>query len=39
VPGVGFGRSGYIRLSLTVPKETIVKSIPGFEAAFRKATA
>ena len=37
VPGVGFGRAGYIRLSLTVPREMIVKSIPGFEAAFRKA--
>jgi len=39
VPGVGFGRSGHIRLSLTVPKEMIVKSIPGFEAAFRKCKA
>jgi aspartate aminotransferase len=39
VPGVGFGRSGYIRLSLTVPREKIVKSIPGFEAAFRKCGA
>jgi aspartate aminotransferase len=39
VPGVGFGRSGYIRLSLTVPREMIVKSIPGFEAAFRKCNA
>jgi len=37
VPGVGFGRAGYIRLSLTVPREMIVKSIPGFEAAFKKA--
>lgn len=36
VPGVGFGRAGYIRLSLTVPREMIVKSIPGFEAAFGK---
>ena len=39
VPGVGFGRAGYIRLSLTVPREMIVKSLPGFEAAFRKANA
>lgn len=39
VPGAGFGRSGYIRLSLTVPKETIVNSIPGFEAALRKCKA
>jgi aspartate aminotransferase len=35
VPGTGFGRGGYIRLSLTVPREMIVKSIPGFEAALR----
>jgi aspartate aminotransferase len=39
VPGVGFGRAGYIRLSLTVPRETVVNSIPGFEAAFRKCVA
>lgn len=35
VPGAGFGRAGYMRLSLTVPREMIVKSIRGFEAAFR----
>jgi aspartate aminotransferase len=35
VPGTGFGRSGYIRLSLTVPLETIKRSIGGFERAFR----
>lgn len=34
VPGVGFGRSGYIRLSLTVPLERIEKSLGGFERAF-----
>jgi aspartate aminotransferase len=34
VPGVGFGRSGYIRLSLTIPLERIEKSIAGFERAF-----
>jgi aspartate aminotransferase len=34
VPGVGFGRSGYIRLSLTIPLERIEKSIGGFERAF-----
>ncbi|KAJ8136492.1 hypothetical protein OY671_010295 [Metschnikowia pulcherrima] len=33
VPGAGFGRSGHIRLSLTVPEEMIRKSIPGFAAA------
>jgi aspartate aminotransferase len=37
VPGRGFGRPGHMRLSLTVPKATIERSIPGFEAAFRKA--
>jgi aspartate aminotransferase len=37
VPGAGFGRAGYIRLSLTVPRETITRSIPGFEAARNKA--
>jgi aspartate aminotransferase len=35
VPGVGFGRSGYVRLSLTIPLERIQKSIAGFERAFR----
>jgi len=34
VPGTGFGRSGYIRLSLTIPIEKIQKSIGGFERAF-----
>jgi aspartate aminotransferase len=34
VPGSGFGRSGYIRLSLTIPLERIEKSIGGFERAF-----
>jgi aspartate aminotransferase len=33
VPGSGFGRGGYIRLSLTVPLTTIVRSLPGFEKA------
>jgi aspartate aminotransferase len=35
VPGTGFGRSGYIRLSLTIPLERIEKSIPGFARAFQ----
>ena len=35
VPGTGFGRSGYIRLSLTIPLERIERSIAGFERAFR----
>jgi aspartate aminotransferase len=34
VPGTGFGRSGYIRLSLTIPLERIEKSIGGFRRAF-----
>ena len=34
VPGVGFGRAGYVRLSLTIPLERIQKSIGGFERAF-----
>jgi aspartate aminotransferase len=33
VPGAGFGRPGYIRLSLTVEMDTIVRSIKGFERA------
>ncbi len=36
VPGSGFGRSGYIRLSLTIPRETIERALPGFERALRK---
>jgi aspartate aminotransferase len=34
VPGTGFGRTGYIRLSLTIPMETIERSIAGFRRAF-----
>ena len=34
VPGTGFGRSGYIRLSLTIPLEKIEGSICGFRRAF-----
>jgi aspartate aminotransferase len=34
VPGIGFGRAGYVRLSLTIPLERIEKSIGGFERAF-----
>jgi len=34
VPGTGFGRSGYIRLSLTIPLERIERSIPAFKRAF-----
>ncbi len=38
VPGTGFGRSGYIRLSLTIPLEQIQRSIGGFERAFLAAS-
>ncbi len=36
VPGSGFGRSGYMRLSLTIPQPDIERSLPGFERALRK---
>jgi len=39
VPGTGFGRGGYLRLSLTIPKIQIERSIPGFERAFRAVKA
>jgi aspartate aminotransferase len=38
VPGTGFGRAGYIRLSLTIPLERIEKSVGGFERAFLAAS-
>lgn len=37
VPGSGFGRAGYFRLSLTVPLQTIEASLTGFERAFAAA--
>jgi aspartate aminotransferase len=39
VPGTGFGRAGYIRLSLTIPLERVEKSIGGFRRAFVSATS
>jgi aspartate aminotransferase len=33
VPGTGFGRGGYLRLSITVPLDTIERSLPGFKKA------
>ena len=36
VPGTGFARSGYFRLSLTIPLAAIERSLPGFERALRK---
>jgi aspartate aminotransferase len=38
VPGTGFGRPGYMRLSLTVPAGMIDKSLPGFKAALANAS-
>jgi aspartate aminotransferase len=37
VPGSGFGMPGHIRISLTVERETVVRGLPGFARAFRKA--
>jgi aspartate aminotransferase len=37
VPGTGFGRPGHMRLSLTIPRADLVRSLPGFERAVRKA--
>jgi aspartate aminotransferase len=37
VPGSGFGRGGYMRLSLTIAREALERSLPGFERALRKA--
>lgn len=37
VPGTGFGRGGYFRLSLTASLQSIERALPGFERAFRKA--
>jgi len=34
VPGAGFGRSGYMRLSLTIPLDQIERSIAGFERGY-----
>ena len=35
VPGAGFGRGGYMRLTLTVPTATIERALPLFERVFR----
>ncbi len=37
VPGSGFGMPGHIRISLTVERDTVVRALPGFERALRKA--
>jgi len=36
VPGTGFGRPGFLRLSLTVPRETIERALPAFQRVFEK---
>jgi aspartate aminotransferase len=35
VPGSGFARPGYFRISLTVPDEMVESSLPAFERALR----
>ncbi len=35
VPGTGFGRSGYMRLSLTIARAEMERSLPGFAKAIR----
>jgi aspartate aminotransferase len=37
VPGSGFGRAGYMRLSLTIPTDSLERSLPGFQRAIRHA--
>jgi aspartate aminotransferase len=37
VPGSGFGAPGHMRISLTVERDTVVRALPGFERAFRRA--
>jgi len=37
VPGTGFGRGGYIRLSMTVPLDTIERALPAFQRALQAA--
>jgi aspartate aminotransferase len=39
VPGSGFGRGGYFRLSLTIRREEIERSLPAFERALRNAVS
>ena len=37
VPGAGFGRRGYMRLSLTISNDDLGRALPGFERALRRA--
>ena len=36
VPGAGFGRGGYMRLSITIPLEDLRRALPGFARAMQK---
>jgi aspartate aminotransferase len=38
VPGAGFGRAGFIRLSVTVPASKIERAMPGFARAYKAVT-
>jgi aspartate aminotransferase len=35
VPGSGFGRAGYMRLSLTIARDELERSLPGFARALK----
>jgi aspartate aminotransferase len=37
VPGTGFGRTGYMRLSLTISRDDLLRSLAGFERATENA--
>ena len=39
VPGRGFGRAGYMRLSLTIELESLERSLPGFARAIDRVRA
>jgi aspartate aminotransferase len=39
VPGSGFGRAGYMRLSLTIPLHDLERALPGFERAMQSVQA
>ena len=38
VPGSGFGRAGFMRLSLTIARTELERSLPGFERAIQSVT-
>ncbi len=39
VPGTGFGRGGYMRLSITIPMDELKRALPGFERALHNVCA